>query len=170
MRKILLVAALILPLVAFAAEEMVGYLGVTTKNLSEAMEIALGVEHGVLVERVSEDSPADKADIKVGDIILEIDGNKIHNYGVLRDIIHENPNKKVDMVLYRQKKKTTKKVVLGEREKTKFRFGLDIPELEELKDVWVHRKGEIKEQIEKLKEQIEELQKELEEIKENIKS
>jgi membrane-associated protease RseP (regulator of RpoE activity) len=170
MKKILLLAALTFPLVAFAAEEMVGYLGVTTKNLSEAMEIALGVEHGVLVEKVSEDSPAGKADIKVGDIILEIDGKKIHNYGDLKDIIHENPNKKVDVVLYRQKKKTTKKVELGEREKTKFAFELDIPELQELKDVWVHREGKIKEQIEKLKEQIEELRKELEEIKENIKS
>jgi len=169
MKKILLLAAIIFPLVAFAAEEIVGYLGVSTENLSEAMEIALGVEHGVLVERVSDDSPAEKVDIEVGDVILEIDGNKINNYGVLKDVIHERPNKSVDIVLYHQKKKITKKVTLGEREKTKFAFKLDIPDVEELKEIWSRSREDIKEQIEKLREEIEELKKELEEIKIKIK-
>lgn len=169
MKKILLLTALVLPLVAFGAEEMVGYLGVFAKNLSEAMEVALDVEQGVLVERVSEDSPADKAGIKMGDIILEIDGNKIYNYGVLKDIIRENPNNSVDIVLYRQKKRITKKVVLAEREKKKFSFEFEVPDVEELKEVWVHRKRDMNEQIEKLKEEIEELREELEEIKIRVK-
>jgi C-terminal processing protease CtpA/Prc len=169
MKKILMCLAIALPLVAFAAEEVVGYLGVSTRNLSDAMKIALDLEHGVLVEWVGEDSPAEAADIKVGDVILEIDGTHITNYSTLKDVIKDRPNKRVDVVLNRKDKKMTKKVMLGERDKRTLTFEMDIPDVKELREIWGRSRENLREQIEELKDDIEKLREELEEIRIKVK-
>jgi len=54
--------------------ENLGYLGVTTENL----------DVGVQVESVTEDSPAEKAGLQQGDIIVMIDGKLIHGTNQLQ--------------------------------------------------------------------------------------
>ncbi|MEM2341267.1 MAG: trypsin-like peptidase domain-containing protein [Candidatus Bathyarchaeia archaeon] len=49
----------------------------------------LPVEHGVLVARVTPDSPADKAGIERGDIIIEFDGKRIDGIEELQKILAE---------------------------------------------------------------------------------
>ena len=142
MKRILAIVVILLPLFVFAGEkikteekvktvekvETVGYLGISGDKLSEAMKTALGLDYGVLIEKVYEDSPAEEADIKIGDVILKIDKEKVEDFDALNDIIEERPNKKVDIIIYRTKKQITKKVELAEREKKRLKIDIDIPD------------------------------------------
>lgn len=57
-----------------------------TPELREAFGLASG-QSGVLVSQVFDDSPAQKAGIKAGDVILEVDGEKTMTTGQLRSRI-----------------------------------------------------------------------------------
>ncbi|MBE7211624.1 MAG: trypsin-like peptidase domain-containing protein [Gluconacetobacter diazotrophicus] len=63
-----------------------GYLGVTAQEITPAMAKALklptpatGTPTGALVASVQPDSPAEKAGIKAGDVITEVNGQKVSN-------------------------------------------------------------------------------------------
>jgi membrane-associated protease RseP (regulator of RpoE activity) len=55
------------------------YLGVSLMNLSPELREHFGAtkDAGVIVESVQDDSPADKAGVRVGDIILSVDGTDV---------------------------------------------------------------------------------------------
>jgi len=57
-----------------------GYLGVKVKNISDQLKSYFQVKNGVLVERVLEDSPAQKAGLKAGDIIVKINDKTINDF------------------------------------------------------------------------------------------
>jgi membrane-associated protease RseP (regulator of RpoE activity) len=63
-----------------------GYLGVGLTDLTPALRAHFGVpeESGVMVSEVDQGSPAEKAGIKVGDIITTFDGQPIENTFELR--------------------------------------------------------------------------------------
>ena len=56
-----------------------GWLGVTVQALNKELADSFGLDstHGALVNEVIEDSPADKAGLKRGDIIVEYDGTRV---------------------------------------------------------------------------------------------
>ena len=56
-----------------------GYLGIQLMHLTPELRIHFGVseEAGVMVAKVEADSPAEQAGIQVGDILTEVDGNRI---------------------------------------------------------------------------------------------
>jgi len=58
-------------------------IGVTTSTLGKQLADYFGVSHGVLVNSVESNSPADKAGLKAGDIITEADGQKVEDAGDL---------------------------------------------------------------------------------------
>lgn len=62
------------------------YIGVSLMNISPELREHFGApkDAGVMVESVQNDSPADKAGIKVGDIILSADGKDVKWSGDLR--------------------------------------------------------------------------------------
>lgn len=62
------------------------YLGVTGSNLDQTMAQGFGLESamGALVYEVREGSPADKAGLKDGDIILEMNGQKVQSFDQMR--------------------------------------------------------------------------------------
>lgn len=62
------------------------YLGVSLISLSPELREHFGApkDAGVMVESVQNDSPADKAGVKVGDIVLSIDGDDVKSSGDLR--------------------------------------------------------------------------------------
>lgn len=70
------------------ARPWLGISGVSV-NRQIAEYYDLPVEHGVLVARVTPDSPADKAGIERGDIILEFDGKRIDGIEELQKILAE---------------------------------------------------------------------------------
>ena len=169
MLKTLFVIILTLPLLLWADETTVGYLGVHLDNLSDAMKTALDLDYGVLVEKVLEESPAEKGGIEVGDVILKIDDDEKGDYGDLKAAVRAKPNERVTMRIHRSGKTMTKYIELGEKERKRIELDLEIPDLEELENVLVIKKGELADELEHLKEELEELKIELEKIKEDIK-
>lgn len=68
-----------------------GYIGVGIQDLSEQLGNYFGVEdgEGVLITEVFEDSPAEKAGLKAGDVIVSVDDEQIADISDLRDMISE---------------------------------------------------------------------------------
>ena len=96
-----------------------GWLGVriqdVTKEIAEAVELKKA--EGALVASVGEKSPADKAGIKAGDIILEFDGKKIDTMRTLPKVVaNTKVGKNVKLKVWRNKKLITKNLKLGRLE------------------------------------------------------
>lgn len=88
-----------------------GWLGVNIQFVTPAMAEALGLDNanGAYVVGVAEDSPAEKAGIKIDDLIIEFDGHTINDMYLLPRIVSNTKiNKKVSIVVLR---KTNKKFV-----------------------------------------------------------
>jgi membrane-associated protease RseP (regulator of RpoE activity) len=66
-----------------------GYIGVSLVDLTDDLREFYGApkENGVLVGSVEENSPAAKAGLKVGDIVLSIDGKDVESQGDVRRAI-----------------------------------------------------------------------------------
>ena len=98
-----------------------GWLGVRIQQVTtEIAELEnLKKPEGALVASVSENSPADKAGIIAGDIILEFDGQKVDTMRKLPKLVAETEvGKRVNIKIWRSKKLITKKVLLGRLEST----------------------------------------------------
>ena len=96
-----------------------GWLGVriqeVTKEIAELEKLEKA--EGALVASVSENSPADKAGIKDGDIILEFDGKKVDTMRKLPKLVAQTKvGKKVVLKIWRNQKLISKKVLLGRLE------------------------------------------------------
>ena len=96
-----------------------GWLGVRIQEVTK--EIAdvekLKKPRGALVASVGENSPADKAGVKAGDIILEFDGKKIDTMSKLPKVVaNTEVGKTVELKIWRNKKLITKKLTLGRLE------------------------------------------------------
>ena len=96
-----------------------GWLGVRIQEVTK--EIAdvekLKKPEGALVASVGENSPADRAGIKAGDIILEFDGKKIGAMRTLPKVVaNTKVGKSVQLKIWRNKKLITKRLVLGRLE------------------------------------------------------
>ena len=96
-----------------------GWLGVRIQEVTK--EIAdvekLKKPEGALVASVGEKSPADKAGIKGGDIILEFDGKKIDKMRTLPKIVaNTKVGKSVQLKIWRNKKLISKRLTLGRLE------------------------------------------------------
>ena len=96
-----------------------GWLGVRIQEVTK--EIAdlekLEKAEGALIASVSENSPADKAGIQDGDIILEFDGKKVDTMRALPKLVAQTKvGKKVTVKIWRNQKLILKKVLLGRLE------------------------------------------------------
>jgi C-terminal processing protease CtpA/Prc len=99
-----------------------GFLGVETEELSDQLRKYFEVDHGVLIESVVEDSPAEKAGLKAGDIIYEISGKKIEDYrDLVRTVNYYDPGETVEVKYSRKGRNASVKVELGERKNRKWR-------------------------------------------------
>lgn len=84
-----------------------GWLGVAIQPINEDIAKNLGIENakGALVAEVVKDSPAEKAGIKIGDIILTFDGLPIDKPQKLSKVVADTPiNKKSIIELIREGK------------------------------------------------------------------
>ena len=96
-----------------------GWLGVRIQEVSkEIAEVEkLKKIEGALVASVGENSPADKAGIKAGDIILEFDGKTIDTMRTLPKVVaNTKVGKSVQLKIWRNKKLITKRLTLGRLE------------------------------------------------------
>jgi Do/DeqQ family serine protease len=66
-----------------------GQLGVYIQDLTPELAKALGVheERGAVVTQVAPDSPAARAGLKTGDVVVKVDGKPVHNAADLRNTV-----------------------------------------------------------------------------------
>jgi serine protease Do len=94
-----------------------GYLGVLIQKVTPEIAESLGIDkaRGALVANVSKDGPAEKAGVKVGDVIVEFDGKEIKESGDLPIVVARTPvDRKVRMKVLRDKKDLQLTVTVGE--------------------------------------------------------
>lgn len=92
-------------------------LGVTIQSLDQALARSFGLDQpqGALVASVEKDSPAAKAGIREGDVILSVEGRSIDDSSELPVIVaSRQPGSKVDIEVWRQSRKRNLSVTLGE--------------------------------------------------------
>ncbi|MCD6255791.1 MAG: DegQ family serine endoprotease [Deltaproteobacteria bacterium] len=120
---------------------MRGWLGVMIQEVTPEIAHALGLKEvkGALVADVTPGSPADKADIRRGDVIIEYNGKKIEEMNELPRLVANTPvGKSVPIKIWRNgkiKQLTVKvgeleeKVAKGERRYAPQDLGLKVEEL-----------------------------------------
>ncbi len=92
-----------------------GFLGVAIQDVNEglAKSFKLPSTRGALVSQVTEDSPAAKAGIKVGDFLTAVNGDRVEDVNSLRNRVAAiDPGRTVEIELYRDGKKMTVKAKL----------------------------------------------------------
>jgi serine protease Do len=106
-----------------------GYLGVYMQDLTEDVRqgLDLDVKHGVLVSGISDDSPADKAGLEEGDVIVSFGGQDIESPDDLRNAVSEfKPGAEAKVEIVRDGKEQSVVVTVGERpESESFSWSFD---------------------------------------------
>jgi len=117
--------------------EKVAFAGLIAQDLSEGLRSYFKVDKGALVAEVVGDSPADKAGLKAGDVIIRIGSEDIEDEGDVREAIHERkPGDRVDFIVVRDREQQTFTVTLGEQEMPDLgTLDFNIPGLERLKEM-----------------------------------
>ena len=86
------------------------------KNIVSYITPNIEFQNGIYVEQISEDSPAKKTELKVGDIITKIDGNDLINMCDLREYIYtKKPGDEVILDVLRNRKNLTIKINLSKK-------------------------------------------------------
>jgi len=94
-----------------------GYLGIRIQELTRALAQSLHIDtaEGALVADVSKGSPAAKAGLKRGDVVVSPNGHPVQDPGQLRNIVAMTaPGTKVTMQILRENKKQELTATLGE--------------------------------------------------------
>jgi serine protease Do len=94
-----------------------GLLGIAIQNIDEdlARQFGLPNNKGALVSQVNKDSPAEKAGLKPGDVILRYQGKDVDDTRQLRTLVAATaPGSKVEVVVARDGKERALKVTVGE--------------------------------------------------------
>ncbi len=92
-----------------------GWLGVVIQEVTPDIAEAIGVREGIIIAQVMKGSPADKYGLKVGDVIVEVDGKKIDSVRDLQlRIMRTKPGTEVTLKVIREGKKKSIKVKVGE--------------------------------------------------------
>lgn len=96
-----------------------GYLGMYTGGeVDQTMARALGLDNvrGVIVGRVEEGGPADKAGLHQQDVIVSLNGEQIRNWDAFRTAIaSKKPGEKIELGVIRDNEEVELTVPLGER-------------------------------------------------------
>lgn len=108
-------------LLLLAAEKTVsenvkhGFLGVSVQRLDDDEREKIGVSHGVQVMDVEKESAAAKADIREGDVIQAVNGEKVRDPQALAEIVRElAAGSTVKIGIWRGGKALEVKAVLGQ--------------------------------------------------------
>ncbi len=86
-------------------------------DISDTLKV-YGADHGIFVEKLESDGPAEKAGMKPEDIVTEVNGKTIRKGQDLIDIVADSPvGTAVKVGIIRDKKPMTLSVVVGDRTK-----------------------------------------------------
>lgn len=156
-------------------------IGVKVQDLSEQLGDYFGVAdgEGALITEVEEDMPAQKAGLKAGDVIVEVDGKKIEDTEELTNAISgRDAGDKVDVKVMRNHQPQTFAV---EVEKGKGEHNFDFSGLDNNMKIFKKNlqapdmqwreeaSSDLKDELQNLKEEMQDLKQQLEELKEKIR-
>jgi serine protease Do len=94
-----------------------GWLGIEIEEVSadRAKQLQLAAPAGVYVREVETDSPAQKAGLKVGDVITDFNGEHVEGSVQFRRLVRETPaERSVQLQIWRDGRAQTLRVTLGE--------------------------------------------------------
>jgi serine protease Do len=97
-----------------------GFLGITLQSIDKTTADALNLpsEQGVLIRTVQPGTPADKAGLKMGDVIIDFDDQPVTDDQRFRMMVAQaGPNKEVTLHIIRDGKELTKRLTLADRDK-----------------------------------------------------
>jgi serine protease Do len=97
-----------------------GWLGVVIQEVDKDLAESFGLDRpaGALVAQILDDGPAAKSGIKVGDVILSVNGQKIEESADLPHLIGNlKPGAKADMEIIREGKRQNLSVTVGDMPK-----------------------------------------------------
>ncbi len=91
-------------------------LGVESESLNSQLAEYFGVKEGVLVRSVVRDSPAEKAGIKAGDVIVKLDGTAVTSPREISSVLRSlrGAKRTVPVIIVRERKERTLMVTLEE--------------------------------------------------------
>ncbi len=113
-------AKTVLPRLAEGKQVSRGYLGIAPVNITKDLKDAFDLPstEGLLVQQVQPNTPAEKAGMKNGDVILTLEGKKVADADQFRlQVAGMEPGKTINLGILRNGKKMDLKVKLGERSK-----------------------------------------------------
>ena len=94
------------------------YLGIFAydKNVISYLDSGIDFEFGIYVAQIAKDGPAKTSDLKIGDIIKQIDGISINKMSELRNYIYtKKPGDEVNLNILRNNREYNVKIKLGKR-------------------------------------------------------
>jgi serine protease Do len=94
-----------------------GYLGILPQEITPNLAEGLGIKemNGVLVAKVEDNTPASRAGLLEGDVILKFDGQDVPTVAKFRQVVADaNVGNSVTIVILRDKKQKTIKATIGE--------------------------------------------------------
>ncbi len=112
-----------------------GYLGIVIQTLTQELAESFDIDQkqGILVAQVSDDSPAAKAGMRQGDIIVDYKGQPVVDVGGFRNSVALTaPGSKVQLTVLRGKKRKSLDVTIGELTDDKLLAGDPSQSIEEL--------------------------------------
>jgi predicted metalloprotease with PDZ domain len=98
-------------------------IGITSSPLGPQLADFFGVRKGVLVNSVEDGSPAARAGLKAGDVIVEAAGEQVGDSGDLTRALNKNQDGEVTLSVYRDRKQRTVRVTPERRQPQSFQFG-----------------------------------------------
>jgi len=98
--------------------------GVAEINAERARELKLKEEYGVEITRVEKDSPAEKAGLKKGDVVLDYNGQRVQGVEQFVRLVRETPaGRTAKLSISRDGQTQTLEVTIGTRKSQWFQSG-----------------------------------------------
>jgi serine protease Do len=161
------------------------YIGVTLEDLNPQLGEYFGVEEGkgALITEIMEDSPAGKAGLKAGDVIVEVDGREVEELSDVRDAVRgKEEGEEISLRVLRNRDRMEFSFEVGKSPDDFFWYGT-VPDIDEDFFAFPRMKGlfrgtfdedlpdavEMKEWMKELEEEMKELREELRELHEKLK-
>jgi S1-C subfamily serine protease len=155
-----------------------GWLGVYIQNLDDDLKESLDADQGALVSKVVDDSPAEKAGIQEGDVIISIDKEDIKNTNSLQRVVKKkHPGSDVTVSVLRKGKKKNLKAKIGERESDFSRtiiedLDIQVPDVDMFRGFTrrftEENEGKMRKEMDHFKQEMKKFRKEMKELKKEL--